>query len=270
MPTSRRPLSHAVVTLPVARRGAVIATVAAAVAVLAGGCGGGSSKSTPATTTGAPAATASSTSALAGLSAGEVLAKTKAAAVGARSVHIAGRVVQGGRPIAFDLRLTTQPGATGTIELGGGKVEIVRIGGDVYFKADEKTLASGLGGSSAEIAKLVAGRFIKGPLSDPRLTGFTQLTSLKDFTANVLTPSGAIRRVDGKPVDGVRTVGLRNDAANGGTLYIADEGDPFPLLLEALAGGSSTGNLRMSEWNTDVTITAPPADQVLDLSRLGK
>jgi len=271
MLTTHRPPSIAAGRLQRARRGAAIATAGLAAVFLAGGCGGGS-ETTSATTTVSTASTTStpSTSALAGLSAEQILTKAKAAATSAKSVHVVGQIVQSSGTTAFDLKLTDQPGATGTIELGGGKVEIVRIGGDVYFKADEKTLASGLGGTSAELAKLVAGRYIKGPLTDPRLTGFTQLTSLKDFTANVLDPSGSISRVDGKPVDGVPTVGLRNDDKdNGGTLYVADEGEPFPLLIEALTDRSDTGNLRMKEWNADVTITPPPPDQVLDLSQLG-
>ena len=256
---------------PRARRGAAIATAGLAAAFLAGGCGGGS-ETTSATTTASTATSTStaSTSALAGLSADQVLAKAKAAATSAKSVHVVGQIVQSSGDTAFDLKLTDQPGATGTIEIGGGKVEIVRVGGDVYFKADEKTLASGLKGNAAELSKLVGGRYIKGPLTDPRLTGFTQLTSLKDFTANVLDPSGSISRVDGKPVDGVPTVGLRNDNKdNGGTLYVADEGEPFPLLIEALSGRSDTGNLHMKEWNADVVIAPPPPDQVIDLSKLG-
>ncbi len=271
MLSTHRPPSPVAGRLPRARRGVAIATAGLAAAFLAGGCGGGS-ESTSATTTASTATTTStaSTSALAGLSAEQVLAKAKAAATNAKSVHVVGQIVQSSGNTAFDLKLTDQPGAVGSIELGGGKVEIVRIGGDVYFKADEKTLASGLGGNSAELAKLVAGRYIKGPLTDPRLTGFTQLTSLKDFTANVLDPSGSISRVDGKSVDGEPTVGLRNDDKdNGGTLYVADDAEPFPLLIEALSGRSDTGNLRMKEWNADVVITPPPADQVIDLSKLG-
>ena len=267
---SHRPPSHSVVP-PAARRGTVIALVAAAVAVLAAGCGGGSTTTTSATTSATTAATTSSTSAPAGLSADQVLAKARAAAAGARSVHIVGHSVQGGRTTSFDLKLTSSLGAVGSIELGGGKVEIVRIGGDIYHTADAKTLASGLGGSSTEIAKVVAGRFIKGPLTDPRLASFTQVTSLKDFISNLLNPGGAITRVDGKPVNGVRTVGLLNDdKAAGGTLYIAAEGTPFPLLIEALANGSDTGTLQMKDWNAGVTINAPPPEQVIDLSRLGK
>jgi hypothetical protein len=252
----------------------VIATAGLAAAFLAAGCGGGSdtaSDTASVTTSAATSTTSSSTSALAGLSAEQVLEKSKAAAAAAKSVHVVGQIVQSTGTTAFDLTLTDQPAATGTIKLGGGTVEIVRIGGDVYFKADEKTLASGLGGSSDELAKLVSGRYIKGPLTDPRLAGFTQLTSLKDFTGNVLTPSASISRVEGKEVDGVPTVGLRNDnKENGGTLYVADAAEPYPLLIESLAGrASDTGNLQMKEWDADVEITAPPPDQVIDLSRLG-
>jgi hypothetical protein len=271
MLSTHPPSSIADGRLPRARRGAAIVTAGLAAAVLAGGCGGGSETPSAATTASTASTTATaSTSPLASLSADQILTEAKAAATGAKSVHVVGQIVQSAGTSAFDLKLTDQPGATGTIELGGGVVEVVRIDGDVYFKADEKTLASGLGESSAELAKLVAGKYIKGPLTDPRLTGFTQLTSLKDFTANVLDPSGSISRVDGKPVDGVATVGLRNDDKdNGGTLYVADAKEPFPLLIEALSGRSDTGNLRMKEWNADVTVTAPPPDEVIDLSQLG-
>lgn len=265
MLSTLRPPPPAAGRPPRARRGVAIAAAGLAAAFIAGGCGG-ANETTSASTT-APTA---STSALAGLNADQVLAKAKAAATSAKSVHVVGQIVQSSGKTTFDLKLSDQPGATGTIELAGSRVEIVRIGGDVYFKADQKTLASGLGGSSAELARLVAGRYIKGPLTDPRLTGFTQLTSLKDFTANVLDPSGSISRVDGKIVDGVATVGLRNDnKQNGGTLYVADEGEPFPLLIEALSSRSDTGNLRMKEWNAELAISPPPADQVIDLSKLG-
>lgn len=271
MLSTQRPAPTSAGSAPRARRGVALATAGLAAAFLAGGCGGGS-ETTSAITTESPASTTSTaaTSALAGLSADQILTKTKAAAASANSVHVVGQITQSSGTTAFDLKLTDQPGATGTIDVRGGKVEIVRIGGDVYFKADEKTLASGLGGSSAQLAKLVAGRYIKGPLTDPRLAGFTQITSLKDFTANVLDPSGSISLVDGKPIAGEATVGLRNDdKKNGGTLYVADAAEPFPLLIEGPAGKSDAGNLQMKDWNAAVVITPPPPDQVIDLTQLG-
>ena len=66
-------------------------------------------------------------------------------------------------------------------------------------------------------------------------------------------------------VSGVATVGLKDNAKGGGVLYVADTGEPFPLRIEP---GSGTGGVTMSDWNTKITITVPPADQVIDAGKL--
>lgn len=246
-------------------RAAVLMVVASAAIALAG-CGGGSSDGGTSTATTSTPARAS----FDGLSAEQVLARATSAAGAAESVHVAGSGTSDGQELAVDLRISKQ-GGTGTINIGGGRIELIVIGSDVYFKADEAFFKTALGdGYTPQIAALLAGRFLKGAATDARLADLAAFGSLDKFVADTLKPDGTISRVDGKTFDGTATVGVRDagtDASNGGILYVADDGTDLPAAIEQ--GGSDTGTLRLTEWNAPVKLTPPPSDQVVDISKLG-
>lgn len=244
------------------RRGtALILSTALGAGALAG-CGGSDPEPGPA----APTSSTAAMSKLAGLSADQVLAKTKAAAQSAKSVRVMGEISQQGQSIVIDLKLTGVARGSGTLTLDGGRIDLVRLGNDIYFKADAKTLANTVAQGNAQLVKLIAGRYIKASITTPGFDNFVGLLDLVEFEKGVLSPDGKISRVDGKPVDGVPTVGLKdNDAKDGGVLYVADRGEPYPLRIEPASG---PGVVTMSDWNADVTVTAPPADQVIDAKSL--
>ena len=239
-----------------------IALAGAGVLTFAGCGGSGTKTATPAATTTAPAATSS----LAGLTADEVLAKTKAAAQSATSVHVKGDVSDSGQSIKIDLQLAGVARGSGTVIQNGGRIDLVRDGNDIYFKADEQTLSKTVAQGNASIVKLIAGRYIKATVTTSGFDSFAGLLDLVEFVKGVLSPDGKVSRVDGKVVSGVATVGLKDNAATGGgILYVADAGEPLPLRIESASGG---GGVTMSEWNTNITITVPSADQVIDVGKL--
>ena len=61
-------------------------------------------------------------------------------------------------------------------------------------------------------------------------------------------------------VDGARVIALIG--ADGGVLYIAARGKPYPLRVDAPGGA---GSVRFSDFGTAPLITAPPADEVFEL-----
>ena len=164
------------------------------------GCGGSDSR--PATsTTASPATTAPATSELEGLSAQDVFAKTSAAAQAAQSVHIAGTGTSGGQPIKIDMVLKSGAGGSGSIGLNGSTFEVVVDGQDMYFKADDAFYRNSLGDAyTTAVAALIGGKFLKGPVSDPRLTDFANFGDLKTFMKGTLSPDGAISRIAGKTI----------------------------------------------------------------------
>lgn len=248
-----------------AKRMIVVAALAV-IGVWLAGCGGGEEPAGGASTV----ATAA-TSPLQGLSADQVLAKAKQAALAATSVHAAGAGTSGGDELQIDLRLKAGEGGSGTIGVDGATFEIVVKGQDLYFKTGEEFFKSTLGDAyTPDVAKLIVGKFLKGSVTDPRFSNFADLTDLNAFMKNTLKPEGAISRANGKPVGGVPTVALNDDAKDGGTLYIADDGTNLPLAIEPNAGDSgNSGSITFSEWNVAVSITPPPDNQVVDISKLG-
>ncbi len=241
-------------------RWVAIALAGAGVLTFAGCGGSGSTPATPPPTTAAPA-----TSSLAGLTADEVLAKAKTTAQAAKSVHVKGELSDSGQSITIDLQLAGVARGSGTVTQNGGRIDLVRIGNDIYFKGDEKALTQTVAQGNAQLVKLIAGRYVKATVDTPGFSNFAGLLDLVEFVKGVMSPDGKISRIDGKPVAGIPTVGLKDDAKTGGFLYIADQGEPFPLLLEPASG---PGSVTMREWNADATITAPPADQVIDANAL--
>jgi hypothetical protein len=80
----------------------------------------------------------------------------------AKSVHVAGTLVQGGPPIPLALDLVAGKGATGQIASQGKSVKLIVLGRTVYMNGGAKFWPS-IGGLAA--AHLFAGRWVKVPRS---------------------------------------------------------------------------------------------------------
>ena len=217
------------------------------------GCGGNSEG----------ASSTGSAASLDGLTADQVLAKAHAVAGAAKSVRLKGDLAPG---VTVDLLLAGVARGSGTVTQQGGRIELVRVGNDLYFKADDQALSDTVAQGDAAIVAKIAGRYVKGVVDTAGFADFAGLLDLVDFVNTGLKPEGAISRVDGVLVNGVATVGLKStDAKGGGVLYVASEGDPYPLRLQPSTGAEA---ITMSDWDAEATIEPPPADQIIDIKDL--
>ena len=237
------------------------ACAAIGVVVLVGaGCGGGSTRGPTGLATPSPAVE------LAGLSADQVLAAARAAADGARSVHAVGNVSQAGQRTTLDLRLRRNGDGSGFIETSAGRIDVARVGRDLYFTADLATLTRVLG---PDRAKKAGTRFVKVPVGDATFRSFRDLLDMNGLFETLLAPSGALSRIDGIPVDGISTVGLRDaDPKAGGVLYVTATGQPYPLLLKPDDAQGGVVELHLSDWNADVDVPPPSAGQFVAVEDL--
>ena len=229
-------------------------------ALATAGCGG----------SGTPDAISSSTQKrtvdLAELPADQVLAAARAAAHAARSVHVMGDISRGGRRTTLDLRLRDGGDGRGSITTTGGRIDLVRTRRDLYFRADQATLTQVLGPDRAREAD---GRFVKVAVGDATFRSLRDLLDMDTLFEALLFPKGTLSRVDGIPLGGVPTVGLRDeDPTSGGLLYVAASGSPYPLLLRPDDTGDGEFELRLGEWNADVQVARPPAGETVDVEAL--
>lgn len=212
-------------------------------AIVLAGCGGGAKANGEASK--APA---------------DVLADAKQAALAAASVHISGSIVDSGTPLTLDLQLLRGTGAKGTMSENHLPFDLIRVGDSAYIRGSDAFLRkfAGVGGQA-----LLHGRWLKGSATTGDLAAITPLTDLAKLFKGALGSHGKLKNLGETSHNGTKVVAIR-DTSQGGTLYVAARGTPYPV---AITEDKGRGELRFDKWNHAVSVK-PPKDAV-DMSQLG-
>ena len=210
------------------------ALAAVLLAVALAGCGGSSSGN-----------------GVASKSADQIVAAAKAAAVGAAAVHIAGSIVSEGKPLKIDMQLVKGKGGRGRITLEGVSIDLVRVGGSVYINGSQAFYRRVAGAAAAQ---LLQGKWLKAPENSGNFASLASLTDLEKLMNTTLSSHGTLSRGATKTIGGRQAVAV-NDISQGGTVYVATSGTPYPLQLSK--DGSGGGKIVFDNWNRSVTLTAP-------------
>jgi hypothetical protein len=242
--------------------GAVV--VLASTALLATGCAGQNDDKGGAA---APAAQATSaapaTNGVEALEAEQILDKAKAALKKAGSFHMKGDIVTDGDKMGLDFK-TDGTKVKGKLSMAGPSVELLEVGGKRYIRPDAAFWGMSGGKEQGEqLAKLVGDRWVEvkaGDKDTADMFGFSDIDSMLDAEGKVT--KGQVKDVNGKPA-----IGLVDNSKDGGTLYIATTGEPYPLRIESK--DAAEGGLDFTEFGAEFAdIVAPAANEVVDLEKL--
>jgi hypothetical protein len=256
-------------------------TTAALATVLIAGCGGSEPTAGPGPTvappitarpaTPSPSATVSKPAAsLAGLSAQQIITRTKAAAKAAVSVRVRGRYTSvDGTPIKLDVSLARTASA-GTISYNGAGVKFVVIGRTAYLQLSDAFWRRYIEPrkEADELMQLTRGKWIKFAVTD---NGFSHMDmafalSKPAFVSVMLDNSGDRgRKIGTRTIGGIACIGLAGRHHH--TLWV-DATNARPIRWDR-PGPSGTKSLTFSEYNHIKEPTAPPAAQVIDGKALG-
>lgn len=178
----------------------------------------------------------------------------------AKSVHVSGSLVTSGTPLSLDLTLASGKGGRGQMSEGGLSFKIVSVGKTVYIQGT-RAFWQHFGGSAA--ARLLDGRWLKAPASG-QFASLAALTNMQRLMGSVLLSHGSLSKGSTTTINGQQVIAV-TDKSQGGTLYVATTGTPYPV--EIKRGGSSGGRIVFDRFNQSVSLT-PPSNAV-DLSQLG-
>jgi hypothetical protein len=185
----------------------------------------------------------------------EILRDSQDAFRAARSVRVTGKVVQSGKSIELDMRIVRGTGARGSIVNDGVKVNLIRSQERIWLRG-EKFWQGAVG---KEIAGRIGDKWVLVPANAAAsaassIDAFTDLDGILD---QVLTPNGTLSKGARQDIRGVSAIGL--DDGGSGTLWIAAEGEPYPLRIAPKPGsGEAEGQfIDFAEYNKKVAITAP-------------
>lgn len=243
----------------------LVGTAVAVATALSAAC---ASSDTPGSGSAASTSPKLTSNGVANLSANEILAKAQAALPKARTVHVSGGGTDDGEDFQLDVRIKGTEGGRGTLNFNKQKVEIIRIGQTGYLKADQAFWTTRLG--NAQVGKLLNGKYLKGPATDDNLKSLMNFTDMTSLAKEMLDPDGTITKGERKTIRGIEAIGLVDGSADGGILYVATQGEPYPLQLAAGAKSGSSGALDFLDYGEPVELTAPPEAQVIDTSQLPK
>ena len=240
-----------------ARRCAVAMAIAG-LAMLAAGCGASTS------TSGAPGSAQPSGNPLAGLTADQIAARAQADLKSASSVHVAGPVTDSGQ--TFVLNLTIGPrGCTGTMTSPGkGSFRLLQIGRKLWFKGNRQFWKTSGGTSDPGMVTFLEGKYIEVSATSSGLSSFATLCDPRQLASAFGGPAsglakGATSVISGQPVLQLKDIG---DSSNA---YVTISAHPEFVRIDA----GRNGHLDFTAYDAPLTLTPPPASQIIDGSKYG-
>jgi len=237
------------------RRLASVATTGAlgACCLAAVGCGSG----------GAPGPLANQTGA-------QVLAETLADLKAAPSVTVDGTVIASGQYTTILGGIVPGKGCTVTVMQGSlgaqGAATYITVGETIYFKLDSTMWQRIAGANAATVTQFLGGRYIKDSLSDPKMhlpyVGNCAITDTQAW-------AGAVAKGQVTSLNGVQVLPLKN--SRGDVIYVTDTRKPEEVQMDAapLPGTTDPAGETTYTLGAPVTLTPPPASQVINAATLG-
>lgn len=191
----------------------------------------------------------------------QVVADAQKAALAASSVHVTGTITDNGRPLKVNLVIVQGKRGKGTLSEQGLTFQLVRIGDVAYIKGSDAFLKQFAG---AAAATLFHDRWLKGSAKSGELAALAPLTDADQLFKAALGQHGKLANRGETQYRGQKAVEIA-DTTQGGKLYVAAEGDPYPI---ALRGSAQQGSVAFDQWNAEAKVEAPKG--AVDLSQLGK
>lgn len=208
----------------------------------------------------------------------------------ANTVKVSGAGISDGEHMALEVTVTRQGDCSGKATVKGGTVHLLKADAkSFYMKGDEKFYRAiaqkdGTPKRKADaMIEVLKGRWMKMPADAPAKSkkshgkasgdGMGEFCVLSEIVAGMDDDKGdrtGMTKGADTVVAGVPAVTLAKKKSDGSTvtMYVAKQG-PARLLKVAETGGDEPGTVTFGDYDKPVTITAPPADQVMDLEKLG-
>ena len=235
----------------------LVLIVTATALVLPAGC---SSDTTPPTAASTSAPSTSSTPAPTG---DQVVEQARSKAVAATSAAFKGTVSGNGSALAIDYRGLSDGSRADVTVSGksvGGSVRILTVPEGTYMLGDAAFWTAKAG---AAAAGKYAGKWVAAPASVKSLTSTLALSTILGQAFGALSRSNLADKVGEETVNGV-PVWVVTDAKGPteGAIYVAKADH---ALVKFTGSSANPADLAFSQWNTVLSITAPPKGEIVPL-----
>lgn len=178
------------------------------------------------------------------------------------------------QPISTDLSLDQDGNCTGSMRMGsgGGKVDIVKQGDEVWLKPDAAFWKAQVpGGQGDAAAELFKDRYIHGSTNDAMLKGMADTCDLTSFQQEIDTDSsdaGQLTKGDETTVDGTKVIPLKGWSGDKYAVLYVTSDSPHRLVQATQKGDGTDMALSFSDYGKPVPSKTPSADETVDVGKL--
>lgn len=203
-------------------------------------------------------------------SADDISTAAKSAMADLTSVKVSGDITSGGQQISIEVQADSEGNCTGSIGIDSGTAQLLGSGGTTWMKPDEAFWTSFAGDGAQQVMAVVGDKWVVIPDSTDSLAQFCNSDDLlsqiiKDDSADdsTYTKSGT------DTLDGQDVVLIDNEDPTDGTStgYVLVEDPHYLVKIEKDSNGDS-GAVTFSEFDAEVDVEAPAADEQIDLDNL--
>src|SRR5207247_1978452 len=120
-----------------------------------------------------------------------------------------------------------------------------------YMKADAAFWREFGGSRGAMLAQLIADRWFKFPTTNAQFGPITGFATSKSLFGQLATDHGALTKKGATTYKGQSVVSIFDHGPNGGTLYVAATGSPYPVAIVGTQS-SGIGSVSFDNWNESV------------------
>jgi hypothetical protein len=196
----------------------------------------------------------------------EIAAAAKADMKSLDSVKYSGEIKSSGSSISLDIQASADGECRGTIGIGDGTAEVLATGGENWYRPDEAFWRQQAPDDADAIIAAVGDKWVID--SDASFSLFCDLEAFFDNIFKDEADGGAYKTTGTDEVDGQQVVKVEQSDEDGSSVgYVLVEGDHYLLKIERTEG-DDPGKLEFSEFDEDVDVEAPGADEAVDPSTL--
>lgn len=190
-------------------------------------------------------------------SAATIVEAAQQAMASLESVHIDADISSSDSNIKLDLSLSKAGSCEGTVEIAGGSLEVLQVDGTGWYKADEAFWQEQAPEQADEIVAVIGDKWVSDPEGQ-----FTSFCDLDSFLEEIVKPDDddKFEKSGTDEVDGEDTVKVEGEKS---TAFIATDDPHYILKIQSNSEGE--GDASFSEFDEDVDVEAPAAEDVTEL-----
>ncbi|MGW3285496.1 hypothetical protein ACWDR3_12735 [Streptomyces sp. NPDC001002] len=179
------------------------------------------------------------------------------------------------QPTSMDLSLDRDGNCVGTMRMGsgGGTLELVKRGEEVWMKPDTAFWKTQVPGSQGDaVAELFKNRYIHGSTNDSLLKGLSGTCDLTGFQKELYAGGSATDAPLAKgaetKIDGTKVTPLKRTQDGKRTVLYVTSAAPHRLVEATQKGDGTDMTLTFTEYGEPVPSATPAPDDTVDIGKL--